>query len=476
MGNTTDLGEEAPNPDAAKFYELLETASKLLFDGCVHSNELIPEQTEHPRSHYDAKKLVSKGYMSGRGSRGSSQSSRGRGRGRGRAAPSSEHTPSPSPTTSTPGTSHVSPTIPPAPPAPSPQPAATDPQQLAPSPQANADSSHASQPDPPSQQVVREGFTWPEEQKKQIRKVYDYRAGRRYQQIMADLRDRELRRLKWMSDTLRGQLLHRFATDEGFKKRQASSKKNRASSKGGCLHTGRSATISKTRARMTRSLDREPTDAKVFRETHTRKRDRSIVEKRADDLLIEFSANLEQATQQAQEEGDESAATVDPNVVWRQTLSEPYRNRVYGAGGFFASSLRKSGYAGSSASASSSHIGPADLEVVDLREQVQNLTQSLESQGHMLQQQIDEVKTLRDTLAQMAQRDERTEEHLRRMEEIQRQMAAFYNPLRPGASATTGDSDTSTAPPLPPRPPPPPPPPQQPDHNDDGDDDDYEDA
>ncbi|MED6119386.1 hypothetical protein PIB30_011451 [Stylosanthes scabra] len=107
-----------------------------------------------------------------------------------------------------------------------------------------------------------------------------------------------------------------------------------------------------------------------------------------------------------------------------------------------------SGYAGSSSSASSSYTSPADPE-------------------------IDEVKTLRDTLAQMAQRDERTEEHLRRMEEMQRQMAAFYNPLRLGPSATIGGSGTSTVSPLPPRPPSPP---QQPDHDDDGDDDDYEDA
>ncbi|MED6131237.1 hypothetical protein PIB30_007927 [Stylosanthes scabra] len=96
-----------------------------------------------------------------------------------------------------------------------------------------------------------------------------------------------------MSEALRGRLLHGFATDEGFKKRQASSKVNQASSKGDCLHTRSSATIPKTRARMT-----------------------------------EFSANLEQAIQQAQEEGDESAATVDPNVVRRQTLSEPCMNRV----------------------------------------------------------------------------------------------------------------------------------------------------
>ncbi|MED6111326.1 hypothetical protein PIB30_051364 [Stylosanthes scabra] len=147
------------------------------------------------------------------------------------------------------------------------------PQQLAPSPPANADSSFKPDNNECTQAIsdvielmlnepwinysdvpADEGFTWPEEQKKQIKKAYDYRAGRRYQQIMADLRDGELQRLKWMSETLRGQLLHRFATDEGFKKRQASSKKNRASSKGGCLHTGGSSTILKTRARMVTHL------------------------------------------------------------------------------------------------------------------------------------------------------------------------------------------------------------------------------
>ncbi|MED6190509.1 hypothetical protein PIB30_106559, partial [Stylosanthes scabra] len=182
----------------------------------------------------------------------------------------------------------------------------------------------------------------------------------------------------------------------------------------------------------------------------------------------EYSANLEQATQQAQEEGDESAATVDPDVVWRQTLSKPCKNRVYGAGGFFASSLRRSGYGGSSASASSTHTGLAAPEVVDLREHVQNLTQSLETQGHMLQQHINEVRTLKDTLAE---RDAWAEEHLKRMEEMQRQMAAFYDPLRPGSSATAGGSGSSTAPPLPPRPPP-----RHLAPEDDDDDNDYEDA
>ncbi|MED6124287.1 hypothetical protein PIB30_057576 [Stylosanthes scabra] len=140
-------------------------------------------------------------------------------------------------------------------------------------------------------------------------------------------------------------------------------------------------------------------------------------------LVTEFSTNLEQATQQAQEEGDDSAGTIDPNSVWRQTLSESCWNRVYGDSEFFASSLHRSGLGGSSASAASTYRGLDAPEVVDLREQ------------------------------------------------MSRQMAAFYNPLRPGSSATVGGSGSSTAPPLPRRPPP-----RQPDHPLVDDDDDYEDV
>ncbi|MED6172084.1 hypothetical protein PIB30_046834 [Stylosanthes scabra] len=114
--------------------------------------------------------------------------------------------------------------------------------------------------------------------------------------------------------------------------------------------------------------------------------------------------------------------------------------------------------------------GPNATEVVDLREQVQNLTQSLETQGQVLQQHIDEVLSLKDILAE---RDAWAEEHLRRMEEMSWQMAAFYNPLRSrSSSAIVGGSSSSTAPPLPPRPPP-----RRPDHSPSVDDDvEYDDA
>ncbi|MED6207208.1 hypothetical protein PIB30_033713 [Stylosanthes scabra] len=57
------------------------------------------------------------------------------------------------------------------------------------------------------------------------------------------------------------------------------------------------------------------------------------------------------------------------------------------------------------------------------------------------------------------------------MEEMSRMMAAFYDPLRPGSSATAGGLASSTTPPLPPHPPP-----QHPHPEGDYYDDDYEDA
>ncbi|MED6122293.1 hypothetical protein PIB30_038493 [Stylosanthes scabra] len=78
-----------------------------------------------------------------------------------------------------------------------------------------------------------------------------------------------------------------------------------------------------------------------------------------------------------------------------------------------------------------------------------------------------EVWSLKDTLAE---NHARAEEHLRRMEEMQWQMTAFYDPRCPASNATAGGSGSTTAPPLPACPPP-----RHPDQEDD-DDDDYENA
>ncbi|MED6123064.1 hypothetical protein PIB30_045754 [Stylosanthes scabra] len=281
----------------------------------------------------------------------------------------------------------------------------TDPPQVDSSPQLHADSSHASQLNPPTQQVEQIPITWDGQKgfnadnnvcTQAISDVIELMLNEpwlNYSEVPADVQKRwfekwaglrgpkkRINRLGSHSTTARESTTSRSCeTCVAFSKAFWSLKSESSLAEGWlpahqgfCDHSQDS------------SLERPPTEAEVFRETHTQKRDRSIVEKRADDLLTEFFANFEQATQQAQEEGDETAGTVDPDVVWRQTLSEPCKNRVYGAGGFFASSLHRSGYGGSFAFATCSQAGPTDAEVVDLREQVQNLTHSLQTQGEAL--------------------------------------------------------------------------------------------
>ncbi|MED6200161.1 hypothetical protein PIB30_082458 [Stylosanthes scabra] len=63
-------------------------------------------------------------------------------------------------------------------------------------------------------------------------------------------------------------------------------KRNRASSTGGSLHTGGSTTYEATREQMTVELGRTPTHSEVFARTHTRKEDRSWVDKRSDDVNV----------------------------------------------------------------------------------------------------------------------------------------------------------------------------------------------
>ncbi|MED6122254.1 hypothetical protein PIB30_038105 [Stylosanthes scabra] len=114
----------------------------------------------------------------------------------------------------------------------------------------------------------------------------------------------------------------------------------------------------------------------------------------------------------------------------RRLLRAPYKNRIYEDGGFFARYLLSSGFGGSSASATSTPTSPTK---VDLREQVHNLIQSLQNQGQELQQQRDEVITLKNIIAK---RDARVEQSL-------------LLPATPRGSSAVGGPLSATPAPLP---------------------------
>ncbi|QHO23247.1 uncharacterized protein DS421_12g361930 [Arachis hypogaea] len=133
-----------------------------------------------------------------------------------------------------------------------------------------------------------------------------------------------------------------------------------------------------------KSLDCEVTLAEAFKYIHTLKANKErFAYERSAAHYKNYTQRLEATTQQSQLPGGNDEAgfetsVVDPNRVWHETASEPYKNRRIGLGSFFASGLCSSALAASCAFATS----PTDPQkVVNLREEVQKVTQKHHQQA-----------------------------------------------------------------------------------------------
>ncbi|QHO19849.1 uncharacterized protein DS421_11g332650 [Arachis hypogaea] len=122
---------------------------------------------------------------------------------------------------------------------------------------------------------------------------------------------------------------------------------------------------------------------KCFRHRHlTNRANRTSdrLSKYTDDstTFMETKARL----QSGEDVSGSATSVVDPNAVWHETASASYKNRVYGLGLFFANSLCTSTMRPWSTSITSRVVDPE--ERIDLRLQVQELTQSLHEQAQEL--------------------------------------------------------------------------------------------
>ncbi|RYR01840.1 hypothetical protein Ahy_B06g080701 [Arachis hypogaea] len=197
-------------------------------------------------------------------------------------------------------------------------------------------------------------FIWEAEHDALIRKIYDHRMGRRLQQMLEDA------------------LLVHWETGEGFRHRRLTNRANRTSTRSS-KYTGGSATFMKIKARLLKSLDREVTLAETFKYTHTLKENKArFADQQSQDHYESYTQKLEVATQQSQQSGKDAdgsiASVVDPDAVWCETASAPYKNCVYGMGSFFASNLHISTLRPWSASATSRAV--EHEKGMDLRLQV----------------------------------------------------------------------------------------------------------
>ncbi|MED6203037.1 hypothetical protein PIB30_111631, partial [Stylosanthes scabra] len=168
-----------------------------------------------------------------------------------------------------------------------------------------------------------------------------------------------------------------------------------------------------------------------------------FADKRSSDIWDEFTSNTTVATQQAAESG--TNAEVDPDQVWRQTVSEPsQKNRVFGIGGFLASTLRTSVFAPQASSVSLTSPAPAGPEeAVDLREQVQLLNQNIQDMARQLHESEMRIHALHEELsrrpevhdADVEALKEQLREELRLMQEHRRQMGVIGEQMRAGSSS-----------------------------------------
>ncbi|RYR52922.1 hypothetical protein Ahy_A06g027780 [Arachis hypogaea] len=202
------------------------------------------------------------------------------------------------------------------------------------------ESSHDSEPvadAPPSPPILH--FRWDVEHDVTIRKIFDNRMGRRLQQMLDDVRQGRDHRRQWLRPDIKKALFVYWEIDEGFRHRHLTNRANRASVKSS-KYTGSSMTFMKMKARLEcKSLDREAILGKTFKYTHMLKEKKETFDdQRSQDHYRSRLSSLSKVGR-TPPIGD---AVVDPDAVWHETASAPYKNRVYRMGSIFASSIRTS--------------------------------------------------------------------------------------------------------------------------------------
>ncbi|RYR79593.1 hypothetical protein Ahy_A01g004398 [Arachis hypogaea] len=224
--------------------------------------------------------------------------------------------------------------------------------------------------------------SWDTEHNLMIRKIYDHRAAKRLQQMMSNVCQWRNHLMTWIRPSIKTELEVHFRNDDGIKHCHLTNVANRTlprSSK----YTGGWVIFMKTKSRLSKSLDCEAILVETFKYTHTLKVNKG---KFADERFgAHYIGGYDTAISVAygNDEDDSETSVVDSDRVWHEIASKTHKNRHFRLGSFFASGLHSFVLVAFSASATN----PSDLqEVVDLREEVQKLTQELHQQAEQSKQ------------------------------------------------------------------------------------------
>ncbi|XP_052111581.1 uncharacterized protein LOC107470036 [Arachis duranensis] len=286
-------------------------------------------------------------------------------------------------------------------------------------------------------------------------KAFKYRTSKRFSQMMSDIREGVDTTHEWLIPAYKKLLEKYWETDEKWKNIRKKARENRASLLGGSVHCGGSIPLSSTIERMKKQLDRTPTHEEVFKETHTLKSDKSKwVDKRSQDTHEKFIKKLAEVQAQhveAQAQGME-LPPIDEDLIWEEVCGGQKKNRVYGKGAFFSSSIK------SRTTSANSVSGRASTNQNSTDERISKLLDTHLAPLEKTQKKLEKLERAIGKAKKEKLKQKRWNEAY----------VSYYKKVRASSSSTT-------APLPPPLSPPPPSISSDEDYDDDRDEDDTED-
>ncbi|KAG5057187.1 hypothetical protein JHK86_012183 [Glycine max] len=177
-------------------------------------------------------------------------------------------------------------------------------------------------------------LVWRPEEENEIQKAFNSKTSHILSKMFRDARN-ENKRPYWIGDRVWNDLLSHWNAPE-YRSKCAQAKKNRASEKGGCMHTGRSISLQDHAIRLSEELGRFVYVDEVFQQTHLRKDTGQFV----DDRSRQTHARLSQARSDAASSIGESQLTpLDPaeeqrlrSRCWVAAARPKCKGRLYGIG------------------------------------------------------------------------------------------------------------------------------------------------
>ncbi|RYR02958.1 hypothetical protein Ahy_B06g081789 [Arachis hypogaea] len=154
---------------------------------------------------------------------------------------------------------------------------------------------------------------------------------------------------QWLRPDIKKALFVHWEIDEGFRHRRPTNRTNRASVRSS-RYTGSSMTFMKM-VMLIFAGSRSDVSGDIQVHPHAEEEKRDIC------LSVRPRLNNFSKVGRTPPLG---AAVIDPDAVWRETASVPYKNRVYRMGSFFASSLRTFILRPSSGSTTSRAVEPEE--------------------------------------------------------------------------------------------------------------------